>query len=62
MVRTDLYHQKINDLKEVLKEAGYSLDIDTAKSEIENLEKELEKEEVYTTFLSMPTIQERLKH
>lgn len=48
MVRTDLYHQKINDLKELLKEAGYSLDILSAREELLSIEKELEKEEVYT--------------
>ena len=48
MVRTDLYHQKISDLKELLKEAGYSLDIELARGELESIEKELEKEEVYT--------------
>ncbi len=48
MVRTDLYWQKINDLKTTLKEAGYSLDIDTARDELLSIEKELEKEEVYT--------------
>ncbi len=48
MVRTDLYWQKINDLKATLKEAEYSLDISTARSDLENIEKELEKEEVYT--------------
>lgn len=48
MIRTDLYHQKIDDLKALLKEAGYSLDISSAKEELEKLEKELENEEVYT--------------
>ena len=48
MIRTDLYWQKISDLKETLKEAGYSLDIDTARSELSSIESELEKEEVYT--------------
>ena len=48
MIRTDLYHQKIQDLKEVLKEAEYSLDIAKAKDELANIESELEKEEVYT--------------
>ncbi len=48
MVRTDLYWQKINDLKTTLKEAGYSLDISSARSDLEVIEKELEKEEVYT--------------
>ena len=48
MIRTDLYWQKINDLKTTLKEAGYSLDIDTARDELSSIEKELEKEEVYT--------------
>lgn len=48
MIRTDLYWQKITDLKEVLKEAGYSLDIDTARNDLSAIEKELEKEEVYT--------------
>jgi putative protease len=41
MVRTDLYHQKISDLKELLKEAGYSLDISLAKDELEKIEKML---------------------
>ncbi len=48
MIRTDLYHQKINDLKDILKEAGYALDISSAKEELEKLENELQKEEVYT--------------
>ncbi len=48
MIRTDLYWQKINDLKTILKEAGYSLDISNAREELKNLESELEKEEVYT--------------
>lgn len=48
MIRTDLYWQKITDLKETLKEAGYSLDIDTARNDLSVIEKELEKEEVYT--------------
>ncbi len=48
MLRTDLYRQKIIDLKTVLKEAGYSLDIDSARSELAAIEKELEKEEIYT--------------
>ena len=48
MIRTDLYHQKISDLKELLKEAGYSLDIALAKDELAKIESELEKEEVYT--------------
>ena len=48
MIRTDLYWQKITDLKETLKEAGYSLDIETARKELVEIEKELEKEEVYT--------------
>ena len=48
MVRTDLYWQKINDLKATLKEAGYSLDIALAKTQLEEIERELEKEEVYT--------------
>ena len=48
MVRTDLYWQKINDLKVAIKEAGYSLDISTARDKLIELEKELEKEEVYT--------------
>ncbi|MBR6737056.1 MAG: peptide chain release factor 2 [Clostridia bacterium] len=48
MIRTDLYWQKIEDLKSTLKEAGYSLDIDTARHDLEKIEKELEKEEVYT--------------
>ena len=48
MIRTDLYWQKIEDLKATLKEAGYSLDIDTARKDLEHIEKELEKEEVYT--------------
>ena len=48
MIRTDLYHQKINDLKVVLKEAGYSLDVSTAREDLANIEKQLEKEEVYT--------------
>ncbi len=48
MIRTDLYWQKITDLKATLKEAGYSLDIETARNELSALEKELEKEEVYT--------------
>ena len=41
MIRTDLYWQKISDLKETLKEAGYSLDIDTARSELSSIESEL---------------------
>ena len=48
MIRTDLYWQKIEDLKSTLKEAGYSLDIETARKELEGIERELEKEEVYT--------------
>ena len=48
MLRTDLYHQKINDLKETLKDAGYSLDISTAREELSSYESQLEKEEVYT--------------
>ena len=48
MIRTDLYRQKIIELKATLKEAGYSLDISTAREELEFYEKELEKEEVYT--------------
>ena len=48
MIRTDLYWQKINDLKTTLKEAGYSLDIDSARDELSAIESELEKEEVYT--------------
>lgn len=48
MLRTDLYHQKIDDLKVTLKEAGYSLNIETARDELLGYEKELEKEEVYT--------------
>lgn len=48
MIRTDLYWQKINDLKTTLKEAGYSLDIDSARDELSKIESELEKEEVYT--------------
>ncbi len=48
MIRTDLYWQKINDLKTTLKEAGYSLDIDSARGELSAIESELEKEEVYT--------------
>ena len=48
MIRTDLYWQKINDLKTTLKEAGYSLDISNAREELKQLESELEKEEVYT--------------
>lgn len=32
----------------MLKEAGYSLDIDSARSELAAIEKELEKEEIYT--------------
>ena len=48
MIRTDLYWQKINDLKTTLKEAGYSLDIDSARDELSLIESELEKEEVYT--------------
>ena len=48
MIRTDLYWQKINDLKTTLKEAGYSLDIDSARDELSLIERELEKEEVYT--------------
>ena len=48
MIRTDLYWQKISDLKSTLKEAGYSLDIDTARKDLSEIERELEKEEVYT--------------
>ena len=48
MIRTDIYRQKIIDLKATLKEAGYSLDISSAREELEFYEKELEKEEVYT--------------
>ncbi len=48
MIRTDLYWQKIEDLKQTLKEAGYSLDIDTARKDLNDIEKELEKEEVYS--------------
>ncbi|MBO5713357.1 MAG: peptide chain release factor 2 [Clostridia bacterium] len=48
MIRTDLYWQKISDLKVALKDAGYSLDIDNQREELLRLEKELEKEEVYT--------------
>ncbi len=48
MIRTDLYWQKIASLKETLKEAGYSLDISTARKDLSDIEKELEKEEVYT--------------
>ena len=48
MIRTDLYWQKIADLKETLKEAGYSLDIENARKDLSEIEKELEKEEVYT--------------
>ena len=48
MIRTDLYHQKITELKEVLKEAEYSLDITVSKEELQKIESELEKEEVYT--------------
>ncbi len=48
MIRTDLYWQKIEDLKQTLKEAGYSLDIDTARKDLHDIEKELEKEEVYS--------------
>ena len=48
MIRTDLYRQKIIDLKATLKEAGYSLDISKAREELDFYEKELQKEEVYT--------------
>ena len=48
MIRTEIYWQKISSLKETLKEAGYSLDIDTARKQLQEIEKELEKEEVYT--------------
>ncbi len=48
MIRTDLYWQKISSLKETLKEAGYSLDIESARKDLQGIEKELEKEEVYT--------------
>ena len=48
MIRTDLYWQKIADLKETLKDAGYSLDIENARKDLSEIEKELEKEEVYT--------------
>ena len=48
MIRTDLYYQKINDLKTALKDASYSLDIENQREELSRLEKELEKEEVYT--------------
>ncbi len=48
MIRTDLYRQKIIDLKAILKEAGYSLDISKAREELDFYEKELQKEEVYT--------------
>ena len=48
MIRTDLYYQKINDLKTALKDASYSLDIENQREELLRLEKELEKEEVYT--------------
>ena len=46
MIRTDLYYQKINDLKTALKDASYSLDIDNQREELSRLEKELEKLEV----------------
>ncbi|MBO5926744.1 MAG: peptide chain release factor 2 [Clostridia bacterium] len=48
MIRTDLYYQKISDLKLALKDASYSLDIDNQREELKRLESELEKEAVYT--------------
>lgn len=48
MIRFDLYRQKVIDLKELLKEAGYSLDISTARESLKEIEEELTKEEVYT--------------
>ena len=41
MLRTDLYWQKISDLKVTLKEAGYSLDITLAKTQLEDIENAL---------------------
>ena len=62
MIRTDLYRQKIADLKETLKDAGYSLDISSAREELANLEAELAKEEVYTDLEKSKEYSKKAQH
>ena len=62
MIRTDLYRQKISDLKETLKDAGYSLDISSAREELSNLEAELAKEEVYTNLQKSTEYSKKAQH
>ena len=47
MIRTDLYYNKLNDLKQTLRDAGYSLDVDKAKEQLKEIELEQEKPEVW---------------
>ena len=62
MIRTDLYRQKISDLKETLKDAGYSLDISSVREELSNLEAELAKEEVYTNLQKSTEYSKKAQH
>ncbi|MBR3863873.1 MAG: peptide chain release factor 2 [Clostridia bacterium] len=47
MLRTDIYTQKIRQLRDTLKEAGYSLDVDKLREEQKELEAQLELPEVW---------------
>ncbi len=47
MIRTDLYYDKFKELRATLDEAKHSLDIDNAKAELERIEEEQQKPEVW---------------
>ncbi|MGN0819677.1 MAG: peptide chain release factor 2 [Christensenellaceae bacterium] len=47
MIRSDLYFDKLKELRQILDEAGYSLDLDNLKIQLKEIEAEQEKPEVW---------------
>ncbi|MDY4676175.1 MAG: peptide chain release factor 2 [Candidatus Borkfalkiaceae bacterium] len=62
MLRIDLYTQKIRQLRDTLKEAGYSLDVDNLRAEQKNLEAQLELPEVWGDLERSTQISRKLTH